>query len=300
MCDDHTEADIAKFVAAGGAANRREFGLLAGAVGVAGVAGLGMMWPGALDAKRAAKIKQSDVLVKTPDGVADCHFAAPARGRHPGIIVWPDIFGLRPAFRQMGAELAAAGYAVLTVNPFYRTVKSPVLPEGVDMRSPENFGKVREHASKLTPQTNVTDAAAFVAFLDAQKSVDTKRGIGTTGYCMGGPMVMRSAAALPDRVRAGASFHGSRTATDAPESPHLLVPQMKAQFLFAVAENDDQKNPAEKELLKAAFAAANLPAEIEVYPGTLHGWCPPGSPAHNPEQAARAFARTLELFKRAL
>ncbi len=288
MCDDLTRADDNEGL------NRRDFALAATALGAS------VFVPNPVLAKKTGKITQQDVMVKTPDGLADCHFAVPAKGRHPGVIVWPDIFGLRPAFRQMGVQLAAAGYAVLTVNPYYRSVKSPVLPEGVNKRSDENFKKVREQAAKLSAETNVTDAKAFVAFLDSQRAVDPKRPIGTTGYCMGGPMVMRTAAAMPDRVRAGASFHGSRTATDAPDSPHLLVPQMKGQFLFAVAENDDQRNPNEKELLKAAFAAANLPAEIEVYAGAMHGWCPSDGPAHNPAQAERAFGRLLALFGRAL
>lgn len=287
MCDDLTMADEEGL-------NRRDFALAATSLGVS------FLLSNPAFARTAKQIVEKDVLVKTPDGQADCHFAAPAKGRYPGVIVWPDVFGLRPAFRQMGVQLAAAGYAVLTVNPYYRTVKSPVLPEGTNMRSDENFKKVREQAAKLSAETNVTDAKAFVAFLDRHRAVDRKRPIGTTGYCMGGPMVMRTAAAVPDRVGAGASFHGSRTATDAPDSPHLLAPKMKGQFLFAVAENDDLRNPNEKELLKAAFAAANLPAEIEVYEGAMHGWCPPGGPAHHPVQAERAFGRLLALFGRAL
>lgn len=294
MCDDQTEFDSSQPDLISNGVNRRGFGVAAGG------AGLMALLPTALTAALPVKLIQKEVMVKTPDGIADCHFAAPAKGRHPGVIVWPDIWGVRPAFRTMAAQLASAGYAVLTINPYYRTVKSPVVLEGPDMRSDANFKKVRELASQLTAATNVTDASAFIAYLDKQRSVDTKRLIGTTGYCMGGPMVMRAAAAAPKRIGAGASFHGSGTATDAADSPHLLVPQMKGQYLFAVAENDDQRNPNEKELLKTAYAAAKLPAEIEVYAGAKHGWCPPGGPAHNPVQADRAFQRLIALFGRAL
>jgi carboxymethylenebutenolidase len=292
MCDDLTMEDEAGADEA--ALNRRGFAVGAAAVGAAA------LFPAAAFGRKMTEIKRSDVAVKTPDGTADCYFVHPARGKSAGVIIWPDIFGLRPAFRQMADRLARSGYAVLVVNPYYRSVKAPVIPDGEELRSDANFAKVREQAVKLSPATNVTDAKAFVAFLDGQKAVSRKRKIGTTGYCMGGPMVMRTAAAVPARIGAGASFHGSSLANDKPDSPHLLVPQMKAQFLFAVADNDDQRNPDEKVKVKNTFAAAKLPAEIEVYQGAMHGWCPPDGKVYNHEQAERAWARLLALFGKAL
>jgi carboxymethylenebutenolidase len=152
----------------------------------------------------------------------------------------------------------------------------------------------------LSPETALTDATAFVAYLDSQPFVDKKRKMGTTGYCMGGPFTMRTAAAFPDRIGAGASFHGGSLVTDKPNSPHLLVPKMKAQFLFAIAENDDKSQPEAKDVLRDAFANAKLPAEIEVYAGAMHGWCPPDSQVYNHDQAEKAWSRMLVLFKTAL
>jgi carboxymethylenebutenolidase len=300
MCDDADFAEEKRYLAEQLKLSRRNFS------GMTGVAVLVAALPAVALAKSAKKkgkeimIVSQDVMVQTPDGTADCYFSHPTTGKHPAVIIWPDIFGLRPAFKDMASKLAASGYAVLVVNPYYRSIKSPVLPAGVDQRSPENFAKVREQAMKLSPTTNVTDAKAFVTWLDNQKAVNKKRKIGTQGYCMGGPMVMRTAAAIPERIGAGASFHGSSLANDKPESPHLLIPKMKASFLIAVAENDDQKNAVEKETLKTTFAAAKLPAEIEVYAGTMHGWCPTDSKVHNPEQAEKAWSRLLALYGKAL
>jgi carboxymethylenebutenolidase len=291
MCDDQSLADEANWLTAQGQISRRKF------TGMVGATGLLAMLP---TPAFALDVAGRDVAVTTADGLADCYFVSPAKGKHPGVIIWPDIFGLRPAFRQMADRLARSGYSVLVVNPYYRSLKSPVLPEGVDPRAPENWAKVREQAGKLTPQTNVSDAKAFVAFLDTQKAVSRKRKIGTMGYCMGGPMVMRTAAAVPARIGAAASFHGSSLANDKPDSVHLLIPQMKAGFLIAIAENDDQKAPAEKDVLRAAFTAANVPAEIEVYAGAMHGWCPPDGRVYNHEQAERAWARLIILFGKSL
>ncbi len=155
-------------------------------------------------------------------------------------------------------------------------------------------------AGTLTPNTAVTDAKAFVSFLDSQSSVEKKRKMGTTGYCMGGPFVFRTAAALPDRIGAGATFHGGGLVTDKPDSPHLLIPQMRAHFLVAIAENDDTRQPEAKIVLRDAFAKAHLPAEIEVYAGTLHGWCPPDSQVYNRDQAEKAWNRMLALFSNSL
>jgi carboxymethylenebutenolidase len=215
------------------------------------------------------------------------------------VLVWPDILGLRPAFREMGKRLAESGYSVLTVNPFYRQAKAPVVPEGASFADESVRNTVFPLARALNATTHATDAKAFIAWLDAQPSVDTSRKIGTTGYCMGGPIVMRTAAAVPDRVGAGASFHGGGLVTQNPDSPHLLVPQMKASFLFAVAENDDMQDPEAKNVLRETYDKAGLNAEIEVYPAA-HGWCPPDSAVYNEEQAERAWSRLLALFETAL
>ena len=291
MCDqDHYEDDLKEYTARG-SVSRRQFGALS--LG----AGMAFLLPQAADAQA---VSEKDVTIKTPDGTADCHFVYPAKGAHAAVLVWPDILGLRPAFRQMGKRLAESGYSVLTVNPFYRMKASPVVPAGASFADPEVRKMVMPLAQGLNATTHVTDAKAFIAWLDAQPQVEKKRKIGTTGYCMGGPIVMRTAAAVPDRVGAGASFHGGGLVTKNPDSPHLLVPQMKASFLFAVAENDDQREPEAKTVLKETYAKANLPAEIEVYAGAAHGWCPPDSQVYNEKQAERAWSRMLALFGKAL
>jgi carboxymethylenebutenolidase len=291
MCDqDHYEDDVKDYTARG-AVSRRQFGALS--IG----AGMMALLPRAANAQ---SVTERDVTIKTPDGTADCYFVHPAKGAHAAVLVWPDILGLRPAFRQMGKRLAESGYTVLTVNPFYRMKPSPVVPAGASFADPEVRKIVMPLAQGLNATTHVTDAKAFIAWLDAQPQVEKKRKIGTTGYCMGGPIVMRTAAAVPDRVGAGASFHGGGLVTKNPDSPHLLVPTMKASFLFAVAENDDQREPEAKTVLKETYAKANLPAEIEVYAGAAHGWCPPDSAVYNEKQAEKAWSRMLVLFGKAL
>lgn len=291
MCDETTVVENEAYFRKSGILSRREFSAITAGAAVA------MMLP---KTANAAEVSESDVSVVTPDGMADCYFVHPSSGKHPGVIIWPDIVGLRPAFRQMGKRLAESGYAVLVVNPYYRNAKAPVVPEGASFQDEEVRNKIRPLAGSLSPETNTTDAKAFVAFLDSQDAVDTSRGIGTTGYCMGGPITMRTAAAVPDRIRAGASFHGGGLATDADNSPHLLVPDMNASFLFAIAENDDARDPDSKNTLRETYDAAGLDAEIEVYTGTMHGWCPPDSRVYNEEQAERAWSRLLALFERAL
>lgn len=244
----------------------------------------------------AAEVRGADVDVKTPDGVCDAYFVHPATGRHPGVLIWPDIFGLRPAFRDMATRLAESGYSVLVVNPFYRTKRAPTAPEHPDFNDPATRSALLSLAGSLNPATAAADARAFVGYLDSQASVDRKRKVGTTGYCMGGPLVFRTAAAMPERIGAAATFHGGGLVTDKPESPHLLIPRMKAHFLVAVAESDDTGDPESKSVLRKAFADAHLPAEIEVYAGAQHGWCPPDSRVYNPEQAEKAWARLLALF----
>jgi carboxymethylenebutenolidase len=291
MCDkDHFLDDLQKYLNRG-VVTRREFGML-----TAG-AGMMMLLPSVAN---ALDVTESDVEISTPDGVADAYFVHPASGTHAAVLVWPDILGLRPAFRQMGKRLAESGYAVLVVNPYYRSQKAPVVPEGASFADEATRNIVFPLYQTLNATTHVTDATALVAWLDHQSAVDTTRKIGTTGYCMGGPIVMRTAAAIPDRIGAGASFHGGGLVTDAPDSPHLLIPQMKAQFLIAIAENDDEKEPETKNTLREAFDKAGLPAEIEVYEGAGHGWCPPDSPVYNEAQAERAWSRMLVLFEKAL
>ena len=232
-----------------------------------------------------------------PEGGAT---AAAAEGSHAAVIVWPDIMSIRPAFRAMGKRLAESGYSVLVVNPYYRTARGQVLPEGKTFRDPGVRELLMPHAQTLSPATCVSDGRAFVEWLDQQPSVDAGRKIGTTGYCMTGSYTMRLAAAMPDRIGAGGSFHGGGLATDKEDSPHLLVPQMKAGFLIAIAENDDERDPQAKVLLREAYDAAGVEAEIEVYQGTLHGWCPPDSAVYNEAQAERAWSRLLALFEREL
>lgn len=290
MCDERYEEDVKAYQSRMGI-TRREFGALS--VG----AGMAMFLP---RAEGAVAVTESEVNVKTPDGTADCYFVHPATGTAPGVVVWPDILGLRTAFRKMGKRLAESGYAVLVVNPFYRGKKAPVVPEGTVFNDPAVNNVIRPIAANLNATTHTTDAKALIAWLDSQTSVANNKKIGTTGYCMGGPIVMRTAAAVPERVGAAATFHGSPLLTAMPDSPHLLIPQMKAQFLIAVAENDDMREPNTKTTLKEGFAKANLPAEIEVYAGAQHGWCPPDSPVYNEAQAEKAWTRLLALFGKAL
>jgi carboxymethylenebutenolidase len=291
MCDNDSLDDMIEYTRRSEGLSRRQFGALTLGAGVVSllpaVAG-------------AAEVSESEVGIKTPDGTADAYFVHPAEGTHPGVLVWPDIFGQRPAFRQMGRRLAESGYSVLVVNPFYRKKKAPTAPEHADFQDPATRTALMALAGSLTADTAVTDARAFVTWLDSQASVDKKRKMGTTGYCMGGPFTLRTAATFPDRIGAGASFHGGGLVTDKPDSPHLLVPKIKAHYLFAIAANDDQRQPEAKTVLREAFAKAKLPAEIEVYAGTMHGWCPPDSQVYNHDQAEKAWSRMLALFKTAL
>jgi carboxymethylenebutenolidase len=239
----------------------------------------------------AVAVTDAEVTVKTPDGDADCYFVHPSSGTAPGVLVWPDIFGLRPAFKQMGKRLAESGYSVLVVNPFYRVKKAPTAEKG----GATPIGEVRPLAGGLNPTTNMTDAKAFIGWLDGQASVAKNRKMGTQGYCMGGPMAFRTAAAMPDRVGAVASFHGGGLVTNQPNSPHLEASKTQARFLIAIAENDDKNAPTQKDVLKETFEKAKLPAEIEVY-GAAHGWCPPDSTVYNQELAEKAWSRLLALY----
>ena len=300
MCDENTEHDNEQAFDAG-QLSRRGFG----AMSLAALAAC------TTSPENPATIVEREVEVQTADGMMDAHYAAPSSGKYPAVIVWPDIMGLRPAFRLMGKRLAESGYAVLTVNPFYRLQKGQVFDATTEKFSDP---PVRQRLVGLmgpttgNPENTRKDAIGAVAWLDQQKEVDTSKGIGATGYCMGGPLVMRSMAFVPNRVKAGGSFHGGGlavTAATASEtaranSPHLLVPQMQAKaVLIAVADNDDKQDTTVKEKVKAAFIAKNIPVEVEVYPAQ-HGWCPPDSQVFDQVQADRAWARLLATFQAGL
>ncbi|HUA61861.1 MAG TPA: dienelactone hydrolase family protein [Verrucomicrobiae bacterium] len=285
MCDqDHFENDRRHYESPG-LVTRKQFGVMLGA----GIA----LTPGVAN---AAAVLESEVTVTTPDGAADCYFVHPSGGPAPGVLIWPDIFGLRASFRQMAKRLAESGYAVLVVNPFYRVKKAPTAEAG----GATPLDQVRPLAQGLNETTHMTDARALIGWLDQQAMVARNRKMGTQGYCMGGPIAFRTAAAVPDRVGAAASFHGGGLVTQNPNSPHLQAAKTQAQFLVAIAESDDKRSPNDKDAMKEAFAKANLAAEIEVYIGTAHGWCPPDSQVYNEPQAEKAWARLLALYGKAL
>src|SRR5580692_7586667 len=286
MCDqDHFDKDREEYESLG-LVTRKQFGVMV-------AAGVAMLLP---QVANAVAVVESDVNVMTPDGTADCYFVHPASGTAPGVLMWPDIFGLRPAFRTMAKRLAESGYSVLVVNPFYRVKKAPTADAGAATPIPT----VMPLAQTLNETTHMTDAKAFIGWLNQQAPVAKNRKMGTQGYCMGGPLAFRTAAAVPDRVGAVATFHGGGLVTAMPNSPHLQAAKSKAQFLICIAANDDAKAPNDKVALKDTFAAAKLPAEIEVYEGSMHGWCPPDSTVYNEALAEKAWARLLVLYGKAL
>lgn len=310
MCDNDSFDDIVAYRLRRERLSRRGFGYLSLGAGLVSLLPVGCKSagpaPGPVPASTAeasgaaSQTTESEVSITTPDGACDASFVHPAKGPAPAVLMWPDIFGLRPAFRQMGTRLAGSGYAVLVVNPFYRTKKAPTSAPHADFQDPATREALMALAHSLTPETQVTDAKALTAWLDQQPAVDKSRKMGTVGYCMGGPLVMRTAATNPERIGAAATFHGGGMVTDKPDSPHLLIPKMKAHFLVAIAASDDAKQPEAKTTLKAAFAQASLPAKVEVYEGTMHGWCPPDSHAYNHDAAEKAWGELLELLKSAL
>jgi carboxymethylenebutenolidase len=243
----------------------------------------------------AVTVAEREVTITTADGVCDAYFVAPTSGPAPGVLVWPDIFGLRPAFRQMGRRLAESGYSVLVVNPFYRQKKAPT----ASLAGKTPFAEVMPLMQALTPAMHLADGKAFTTWLDAQAEVDKARKLGTTGYCMGGPMAVRTALVAPGRVGAVGSFHGAAMVTPAPDSPHRLVGQTQATYLIAVAENDDTKDPQAKVTFKAALDEAKRPSEVEVY-AAAHGWCPPDTQVYDAAQSERAWGRLLATFGKAL
>ena len=287
MCDD----DIHPGLVVDPTVSRRTFGLMA----VAGV--------GVATAARAAgaPVVEKDVEIKTADGTADAALYYPeGKGSWPAVLLWPDVMSLRPAFREMGRRLAASGYVVLVPNLYYRAKKAPVIEGAFNYANPEDRAKITPLRATVTPEGTDRDAVAYLAFLDAQPQTNRKKKAGVQGYCMGGPLSVRTAAAVPDRIAAVASFHGGGMVTEAPTSPHLLLPKTKAEYLICVAENDDNRDPADKEKLKAALDAAGRPNKIEVYAGAAHGWTVPGGQVFNAPAAEKAWAELLALYGRVL
>jgi carboxymethylenebutenolidase len=290
MCDDLTAIEEDAALDAKGL-SRREFA----ALGAAGVLAGGMA--DAALAKNVTVVIDETVLIPTSEGNIDALFIRPAKGRHPAIILWPDIAGVREAYRLMAKRLAASGYAVLVVNQYYRSAQAPIMQSIAEWRTPEGQAKLRPMIAALSAEGITRDAQALVIWLDQRSEVNRKRGIGTSGYCMGGPFTVRTAAAVPGRVRAAASFHGGGLVTDKPDSPHRLLASTKARYLIAVARNDDAKAPADKDTFAAAAKAAGRPAEVEVYAAD-HGWCTLDAPVYDKAEAERAWSRMLALFKR--
>src|SRR5690606_30065686 len=283
MCDEITFARDRRIAAM----MRRRFNALTAAAGAV------MLLPRAAN---ALDVVHSDVDVETPDGTADCYFAHPAEGAHPGVVIWPDARGMRESYREMAGRLAEHGYSVLVVNPYYRKQRGPVISSGAEGNAMSALGPL---LADLSPETELSDAPAALAWLDANEKVDRDRKLGTIGFCLGGPATFRTSAAAPDRVGAAASFHGVRLVTDQPTSPHLLVPNLRARFLIAIAEDDDAREPDAKNVLRSAFDEAGIEAEIEVYPA-MHSWMTTDSAVHDAAQAERGWNRMLALFGAAL
>jgi carboxymethylenebutenolidase len=296
MCDDEIHQFEDTLRVAETPLSRRAFGLSAAAA-----ASLSATVAASL-AHAEATVTEKDVDIKTADGTADAALFYPAgKGKWPAVLIWTDILGLRPAFRDMGRRLAAQGYVVLVPNPFYRSGRAPGVTEGIDFAKAEDRPKFMKLAGGATgPNAVETDAPAFLAFLDAQPQTDKKKKAGTQGYCMGGPLVYRTAAVAPDRIGAGITCHGGGLVTTTPASPHLLIPKMKAEIYSAVAANDDQRAPTDKDVLKKAFADAGKTARVEVYDGCNHGWCVKGSAVYNEAGAERAWSELTALYKKKL
>jgi carboxymethylenebutenolidase len=256
----------------------------------------------------AQQIAEKNVEIKTPDGTCDAAFITPASGAHPGVLIWPDAFGLRPSMREMARRLAMAGYSVLVPNPFYRVAKSPVYENAANVNFAQERGKLGPLMGSINAEGAVEkDAPAYIAWMDMQKEIDRTKKIGTQGYCMGGALVVRTAAAVPNRVGAGASFHGGGLVTQNANSPHLLAPKVRARMYFGIATNDDMQQPDAKTKLKEAFDAAKVPVEVEVYSMAQHGWCVPdmpaqanGQPIYNKADAERAWGKLMALYKASL
>ncbi len=288
MCDEETNKDSENYVRK---ISRREFGT------VTATTSLAMILPPIANARA---ISSSEAVIKTPDGLCDALFVHPVEEKSPAVLIWPDILSLRPAFRRMATRLAESGYAVLCVNPYYRDSEAPVVGLGESFQDEPTRSKVMPMYRNLSAKTHTRDAEAFVSWLDEQDAVDSNRKMGTMGYCMGGPIIMRTAAAVPSRIGAACSYHGGGLVTNREDSPHLLIPNMSANFLIAIAENDDLREPETKTILRDTFNKYSLEAEIEVYEGAMHGWCVLDSQVYDQEAAEKAWSRTLNLFNRSL
>ena len=286
MCDD----DIHPGLIVDSRVSRRAFGLMT--VAATGIAGA---------ARAAVPVVEKEVEVKTADGSADGVLYYPeGKGTWPAVLIWTDVVGLRQAFRDMGRRLAGEGYVVLVPNVYYRVKRSPVIEGGFDFNKPEDRARLTPLRASITPEGTDRDAIAFMAFLDAQPQTDRKKKAGVQGYCMRGPLSFRTAAAVSDRIGAVGSFHGGGLVTDQPTSPHLLLPKTKAEYLIAVADNDDKTDPTVKDKLKTAMDAAHRPSKIVVFAGANHGWCVKGSAVYNEPQAEKAWAELLALYGRTL
>jgi carboxymethylenebutenolidase len=296
MCDDEIHQFEGTIRVSETPLSRRAFGLSAAAAATLSASLAATM------ARAQATVTEKDVDIKTADGTCDAALFYPAgKGKWPAVLIWTDIGGLRPVFRDMGRRLAAQGYVVLVPNPFYRGGRSPAVTEGLDFGNPDGRAKLMKLAGGITgPNAVETDAPALIAFLDAQPQTDKKKKAGTQGYCMGGPLVYRTAAVVPDRIAAGVTCHGGGLVTTTPASPHLLIPKMKAEIYSAVAANDDQRAPTDKDVLKKAFADASKTARVEVYDGCNHGWCVKGSAVYNEAGAERAWTELTNLYKKKL
>ena len=287
MCDD----DIHQGLIEDPTLSRRAFGLMGAAA-----AGLAAGAAGA-----ATPVVEKDVEVKTPDGVADAALYSPeGKGAWPAVVIWPDVVSLRPVFREMGRRLAQSGYVVLVPNLYYRVKRAPVVEGSFNFANPDDRAKLTALRPSVTPEGTARDAAAYIAYLDALPQTDRKKKVGTQGYCMGGPLAFYTAGAVPARVGAVASFHGGGLHTDAPTSPHLTLARSHAEYLVLIADNDDQKEPAAKDQIKAALAQAGRPAKVEVYAGANHGWTVKGGQVYDEPAAEKAWAELLALYKRAL
>ena len=287
MCDEQTERENTLYLEQNHALDRRSFAKLTALAAIAGALP---------QFAHSSSVSENKVMVPTPSGEVDAYFYHPSEGQHPAVIMWPDIKGLRPAFQAMARRLAGEGYAVLVVNPFYRDLRGKPLPEGVSFPSKEGWEILRPLRQALTPEAISSDTEAFIAFFDQQKAVDRSRPMGVQGYCMSGVFAMQAAAEFEQRVGAIASFHGGGLATEQDNSPHLSITAGQAPALHAIAENDDEKAPNAKHLLKKAYQTAGIKAEIEVYAGAMHGWCPPDSRVYNEAQAEKAWSRLLALY----
>lgn len=299
MCDEHTNEDIAKHQKQTGI-SRRIFTASSAAAFVALAACSSVADESSTEDSTSLDVTEQDVTIKTADGDADCYWVHPAKGAHAAIIMWPDIVGIRPAFRAMGKRLAKSGYSVLVVNPYYRSLKGPALAEGMTIQSEGVWGILRPLAGTLSPETVATDSKAFVSWLDKQSPVDTSKGIGTVGYCMSGPFTLFTAATVPDRIGAVGTFHSGALITDKDTSAHLVIPKIKANVLIATAQNDHEKRPEEQGKLIELFAENDIEADVDVYDGAMHGWVPPDMPSYNKEKSEAAWAQMLTLFEKSL